>query len=428
MTNFSYREESNTPYFIILAALFLMWGLITVMSGFLIPELMDVFELNYYEKLGITMSFFGTYLFVSFPAGQLIDRVGFKNGIISGASIAALGCLLFYIAAERVSYSLSVVSLFTLASGITILQVGANSYAVLVGRRGKGAQRLTFLQSFNALGAVFATIFASSIINVDTANLDPESIRIAYTKMVEVPFLTSGGLLLLIAMVILFIKLPGVTTEGVEPLITEKMPPRKLVWEFPHVAMGCTAIFAYVGAEVTIFQFLLSRKSLAIDMEQIIAASKIETMITIFWIGLMAGRFAGAALLSKISPRKMMTGSSIASVFLILAFIIVIPDEAKGNWMPALWIITVAGLFSSVLFPCIFTMAMDGLGKFSEEASSILIMSIGGGAIIPFLVNHFITSNPYSVKGAFVLILISYLFIVYFGVKGSRYSKRTNFY
>lgn len=419
-------DTNQTSSFIVLSLLFLMWGLITVMTGFLVPEMMNAFELSYYQRIIIALSFFGAYLFISYPAGMLIDKIGFKNGIVTGIVTAAGGCLLFYVASDRISYPLSALSLFMLASGITILQVGANAYVVLVGRRGRGAQRLTFVQAFNALGTVAATLLAGKIITVDPSTLDPESIRTAYAKMVQLPFIGLGMALLVIAVLIYFSKLPKVVTQDVEPLIKEKMPPRKIVWQFPHVVMGCLAIFCYVGAEVSIFQFLLSHKTMAMDNAALV--SQIEMMIIVYWGGLMLGRFVGAGLLSLVSPRKLMIVCSLAASTLVLCFVVLVPRELPGDWITPLWIISAIGIFNSVLFPCIYTMGMDGLGKFSEEAASVLIMSIVGGAIIPVVVFDMFTEDPMSVAKAFFVVLAAYLYIVFFGIRGSRYEKRTNLY
>jgi FHS family L-fucose permease-like MFS transporter len=427
MTGFETNHQKNhTPTFVILSTLFLMWGLITVISGFLVAHLTLAFQLDYSQAMVISMAFFTTYFFISFPAGKLIDKVGFKNGIITGIIVTAIGCLLFYLAADRISYGLSVLSLFVLASGITVLQVGANPYVVLVGMRGRGAQRLTFVQGFNSLGTFLAAIFAGKVVSGVDQNLDPEGYKIASAQLIQSPYLIMGLILLGLALIVAFSDMPKIQTRGTEPLIKEKIPPRRIVFEFPHVALGCIAIFAYVGAEVTIFQFLLSRmNSSTISQAQ---ASEIDSMITVFWGGLMVGRFLGAAILAKISPRKLMLGSSLIAALLVAIFILSIPKDLNADWTGSLWILTLTGLFNSVLFPCIFTMGMDGLGKFSEEGSSVLIMSIVGGAVIPFAFFNTMGQTSASIMGAFVIILVCYLFIAFFGIRGSRYEKRTNFY
>lgn len=419
MTNAKNSQPNYTTTFIVLPVMFLIWGLITVLNGFLVQHLMNAFVLNYKDSVIMAMAFFGSYLLVSLPAGKLIDSSGFKNGIMIGLILASLGCLLFYLAAIRISYALSLLSFFLLGSGITILQVGANPYVVLLGRRGKGAQRLTFVQAFNAMGTVLATVYAESILKVDES-LDPASIKAAFAREVQVPYLLMAVVLMLVALVIGYIKLPKVITRRVDPLVKEGIFPRRHVLEFHHVALGCLAIFVYVGAEVTIFRFLLSKMAMAMDEH---VSKEIDQMIKLYWGGLMAGRFIGAAVLSRISPRKLITICSLAAALLVVIFIFIAPSGPPQVWTTALWVLTATGLFNSILFPCIFTMGIDGLGKFSEEASSMLIMSIAGGAVIPVFVFELISV---SIPAAFAIIVAAYLFIAFFGIRGSRYEKGTS--
>jgi MFS transporter, FHS family, L-fucose permease len=419
MASFESSKDSNySSSLIVLSTLFFMWGLLTVLSGFLVPELIKAFPLTYPKALLIFFIFFGSYFIISFPAGILIDKVGFRKGIISGVIIAAMGCFLFYLAADKRSYELTVLSLFVLASGITILQVGANPYVFLIGMRGRGASRLTLVQGFNSLGTVIASYFGVNIVSSETGELDPESIKAASAELVKGPYLMLGGVLLLLAIFLAFSKLPKIDTKNAEPLIKDSIPPRKSIFQFPHLVLGAIAIFAYVGAEVSIFRFLLTKET---------SNGMVKTMLEFYWGGAMIGRFVGAYLLTKISPRKAMGFSSLIASLLVLGFIMMVPDAA-GDWNGALWLIVAVGLFNSVLFPCIFTMGIDGLGKYSEEGSSLLNMSIVGGAVIPFIVANLVTEEPSSVKLAFLVPLACYLFIVFFGLKGSRYEKRTNFY
>jgi FHS family L-fucose permease-like MFS transporter len=421
MNSFNNSKDNNhSTSLIVLSTLFFMWGLLTVLSGFLVPELIKAFELTYYKAILIFFIFFGTYFIISFPAGILIDRVGFRKGIITGVLIAATGCLLFYVAADKRSFELTVLALFVLASGITILQVGANPYVVLIGMRGKGASRLTLVQGFNSLGTLFASYFGVNLVSGETGALDPDSLKAASAELVKGPYLILGGILLLLAIFLAFSKLPKVDIKNSEPLIKDAMTPRTSIFQFPHVVLGAIAIFAYVGAEVAIFRFLLTKES---------SNETVKAMLEFYWGGAMVGRFIGAYLLTKISPRKAMAFCSLIASLLVLGFILMVPSSGTGDWNAALWTIVAVGLFNSILFPCIFTMGIDGLGRFSEEGSSLLIMSIVGGAVIPFIVANLIEAdNTSSVKIAFLVPIACYLFIVFFGLKGSRYEKRSNFY
>ena len=194
MTTFDSSKDNNySTSLIVLSTLFFMWGLLTVLSGFLVPELIKAFPHSYPKALLIAFIFFGSYFIISFPAGILIDKVGFRKGIISGVIIAAAGCFLFCLAANERSFELTVLSLFVLASGITILQVGANPYVYLIGMRGRGASRLTLVQGFNSLGTVIASYFGMNIATVDTGSMDVESIKALSADAVRAPYLILEG-------------------------------------------------------------------------------------------------------------------------------------------------------------------------------------------------------------------------------------------
>ena len=405
----------------VLSVLFFMWGLITVLNSILMPDLQLVFELSYHEALLLNIAFFGTYFLVSTPAGKLINNVGFRKGIVTGIAIAALGCFVFYFAAENRSYPLFLFALFVLGSGITILQTGANPYVALIGKKERSAARLTLVQAFNSLGALAAAFIGAAMLKMGQGKtsveaLDPEAFKAAKAHYVQMPYLFLGAILILLAIFIsfAFTRLPKITTASIEPLIKDSVPSRKFILQFPHTVLGAISIFLYVGAEVSIGNFLVTKS--AID-------PFIENLIPIYWGGAMLGRFIGAALLTKISPRKLIGFSSLTASALLLAFIVVSPELASNKGIGLLLAI---GLFNSILFPCIFTLAIDGLGKFSEEGASLQVMAIVGGAVIPLVVGNFISNA--SVGAAFSIIMVCYLFVAFFGFRGSVYEKRTNFY
>jgi len=405
----------------VLSVLFFMWGLITVLNSILMPDLQLVFELNYNEAMLLNIAFFGTYFIVSVPAGKLINSVGFRKGIVTGITIAAAGCFMFYFAAEHRSYVLFLLALFILGSGITILQIGANPYVALIGKKEQSARRLTLAQAFNSLGALAAALIGGAMLKMGQGKtsveaLDPEAFKAAKAHFVELPYLFLGAILILLAIFIsfAFTRLPQIATASIDPLIKESFPPRKFILQFPHTVLGAIAIFAYVGAEVSIGNFLVTKSAIE---------PFIENLIPIYWGGAMVGRFVGAALLTKISPRKLIGFSALSATTLLLVFIFVSPDLASSKGIGLLLAI---GLFNSILFPCIFTLAIDGLGRFSEEGASIQVMAIVGGAVIPFFVGNLISSS--SVANAFVIVVACYLFIAFFGFRGSVYEKRTNFY
>ncbi|MFN6945443.1 MAG: sugar MFS transporter [Cytophagaceae bacterium] len=428
MTSIDGTRENQNSSLIVLSTLFFMWGLITVTNFMLIDELMNVFMLSITEANIINLAFFGTYFVVSIPAGKLINGIGYKNGIIAGIVIAGIGCMLFYPAADARSYSMVLLAMFVLATGITILQVGANPYVVLIGRKHTGASRLTLVQAFNSLGTMLAPLLAAGlfmkIANYSPAELErmsPEGIRDAAATYVQLPYLTLGAIMFLLALLVGFSKLPKIITHEMEPLVKEPASgPRKYVLQFPHLVLGALAIFAYVGAEVTLGRYLVLQHIQATIQGSITGnqglAPMIERLIVFYWGGAMIGRFFGAYILTVLSPRKLIGLCSLIAAVLVAAYAFSGPSTDTS-----LWPIVAVGLFNSILFPCIFSMGIDGLGKFSEEGSSILIMSIVGGAITPFI---FFELMDVSVIAAFGLIILSYLYITFYGFKGSVYKKK----
>lgn len=391
----------------VLSTLFFMWGLITVLNIMLINDFRNVFQLTYMEAIAMNILFFAAYFIMAVPAGKIIDSIGYRKGMMAGLGIAALGCFIAYPAAGMRSYPMFMSAIFIQACGVTMLQVAANPYVILIGPRGRGASKLTLVQAFNSLGAFMAPLFAQGLfmqlagLKKDSfSSMSPEEIKTALVQYVQLPFLLMGILLAGLIVFVYFSKLPKLTTDS-EPLVKDSEGAKKKVWQFPHLSMGAIAIFLYVGAEVTIGTHL---------------AQAYEKLALYYWGAAMVGRFIGAAALTKISPRKSIGACSVFSSALVIFFMMV--DSSVS-----VYAIVTVGLFNSMLFPCIFTMAIDGLGKYSEEGSAVLVMSIVGGAVMPFIV-----TSIASGKTGFIILVLAYLFIAFFGLKGSRYEKRTNFY
>jgi FHS family L-fucose permease-like MFS transporter len=398
----------------LLSTLFFIWGLITVLNFMLMEKFMIIFSLNQNESYLLNIAFFGAYLLVSYPCGQIIDKIGYKSGMIAGVLIGALGCLLFCPAAAFRSFNLLLIALFVLGSGITLLQVSANPYVALLGPKGLGASKLTLVQAFNSLGTYLAPLFAAGLFmriagqtDASFKAMNDQELITALIAYVQMPYLLLGIVFILLALLIGFSEIPILDTSGFEPLIEEKTPPRKTSWLVPHVMMGAIAVFLYVGAEVAIGQYLVKRAE---------TNHTLDSFVKFYWGAAMIGRFVGTILLRYISPRKsiaIFSGSAILFLLIYLLF----NDGTTG-----LWALALIGFSNSVLFPCIFTMGLDGMGKYAEESSAVLNMAIVGGAVLPVLF--------FSIPGniGFILPLISYAFIIYYGLKGSKYVKRTNFY
>jgi FHS family L-fucose permease-like MFS transporter len=393
----------------VMAVLFFMWGLLTNLNLFLYHHFKVIFGLNYSVSTFINLTFFCTYLVVSLQAGRMIKWVGYKKGILIGWLLACAGCFLFMLSVIDKSYILFLVALFCMAAGITILQVGANLYVVLLGGVEKAASRLVFVQAFNSLGAVIGPIISieilSRFINVPYEYL--EKINVIDKIMIESAYinylyLIFGILMVLFAIFLMLIYLPEMDTHTLEPLNKVTSKRRRHVMHFSQLRLGAFAIFAYVGAEVALANYL---EDFAPDL------------VSIYWELAMVGRFAGAFLLLFVPTNKALgVAGAISSLLIIVA--ILMPKEYM-SWNCHL--IMTVGLFNAIMFPSIFTLGVNGLGKFSLDGSAVLIMFIVGGAVIPFNVRNFAFANY---DFALLIVVVCYVYISVYGFKLSNYIKR----
>jgi FHS family L-fucose permease-like MFS transporter len=385
------------------AVLFFMWGLLTVLNFELIGHLKVIFHLNYALSTLINITFFSSYLVISLFAGSLIKSIGYKKTIISGWLLACVGCFIFYYAVYVGNYEYFLGALFVLAAGITILQVSANLYLVLLGSNKAAASRLSFAQAFNSLGTVVAPFFAASVLGYHThipaevrKSIDVKDLLQMDAVHVHYPYLYLGILMLLFAVVLFFANIPNIDTSNIEPLNKISSLRKRHVLHFPQLRLGAFAIFAYVGAEVALANYI---EDYAKDLTKY------------YWGLAMIGRFIGAALLLKFSLRKAVIVSVSMSVLLILLSIVFTGEIS-------IWFIVFVGLFNSILFPSLFTLGVNGLGKFSIDGSAILIMFIVGGAVIPFNVINY---SYVSYRIAFIIPILCYIYIGLYAYRFSRF-------
>jgi len=387
-----------------LTTLFFIWGFITCLNDILIPHLKGVFDLTYTEAMMVQFCFFGAYFLVSLPSGFIVKKLGFQKGIVLGLIVAAIGCALFYPAASMHSYPVFLFALFVLASGITLLQVSANPYVSLLGKPETASSRLTMTQAFNALGTTVAPFFGAYLIldhaaGAMSANQSADS--------VQLPYLLLTSMLLVLAAIFSWLKLPKMQLNKEDEIIDERI--FGSAWQYRHLVLGAVGIFVYVGAEVSIGSFLVSffnDQSIA-GLEEAQAAK----YIAYYWGGAMVGRFIGAAVMQKMPAGKVLCFNACASMLLILVAI-----STSGPL--AMWSILLVGLFNSIMFPTIFTLAINSLGQHTSQGSGILCLAIVGGAIVPMV--QALLADSIGVQNSFVLPVICYLFIAYYGIKGSK--------
>ncbi len=394
-----------------LTSLFFMWGFITCLNDILIPHLKAVFSLSYTEAMLIQFCFFGAYFLVSLPAGKLVKKLGYQRGIVTGLVIASFGCALFYPAADLAVYGLFLGALFVLASGITILQVAANPYVNALGSEETASSRLNLTQAFNALGTTVAPYFgAILILSVATGAVGELSHAQAEAEVVKMPYLFLAATLAVLAVIFAKLKLPVIEAH-VEPDSTGEVTykGKSSALQSTHLVLGAIGIFVYVGAEVSIGSFLVN----FLGEEHIVGLKEADAAkyITYYWGGAMVGRFIGSAVMQKISAGKVLAFNGLMAAALVLV-------AMYTSGQVAMYAILAVGLFNSIMFPTIFSLALRDLGPHTSQGSGVLCLAIVGGAIIPLLQG--VMADSMGIQPAFILPVVCYAFIIFYGAKGSR--------
>ena len=387
-----------------LTTLFFMWGFITCLNDILIPYLKGAFNLSFTQAMLIQFCFFSAYFIVSLPAGMVVSRIGYQKGIVLGLGIACVGCLLFFPAASSQVYAVFLLALFVLASGITILQVSANPYVTALGSPKTASSRLTMTQAFNAFGTTVAPFFGSYLMYGATGEHGAGS---PSASDVQVPYLILAGTLLLLALIFMYLKLPKLNHTSSNTGVFKGG-----AWHHKHLVLGAVGIFMYVGAEVAIGSMLVNY--LASPAVGGLTEAKAAQLLAYYWGGAMVGRFIGAVVMQKVSGGYVLAFNACIAIALILVSL-----SSTGDL--ALWSILGVGLFNSIMFPTIFSLALHQLGKDTPQGSGILCLAIVGGAIIPLLQG--MLADSIGVTLSFLLPASCYLYIAYYGLVGSRVSK-----
>lgn len=394
-----------------LTTLFFMWGFLTCLNDILIPYLKGMFSLNYTQAMLVQFCFFGAYFVMSIPAGKLVSKIGYQFGIVVGLVVASIGCALFYPAAEAHVYELFLLALFVLASGITILQVSANPYVSVLGPAKTASSRLTMTQAFNSLGTTVAPLFGSWLILSEISQ--------ATAEQVKFPYLMLSASLLTLAIIFAFLKLPklgkAIDSEAENQGDTEFVDLGS-VWKYRHLILGAIGIFVYVGAEVAIGSFLVG--FLTLDHIAGLPEQQAAHYISYYFAGAMIGRFAGAAIMQKLNAAKVLACHGILAGVLVLI-------AMTGQGSLAMWAILLVGLCNSIMFPTIFSLALQGLGKYTSQGSGILCLAIVGGAIIPLLQG--MLADNIGVQLALILPIGCYLYITYFALFGAKKQRQLVF-
>jgi FHS family L-fucose permease-like MFS transporter len=438
--------------------LYFMWGFITCLNDILIPHFRAIFVLSYTESMLIQFAFFGAYFFgsiiyfiISSISGDPINRIGYKNGIILGLAISALGTFLFYPAASLQSFGFFLAALFILALGFTVLQIAANPYVILLGKPETGSHRLSLAGAINSFATTIAPIIGGALILTSVAAATGSDIN-----SVKMPYLVLSGIFVLLMIVFKIVKLPTFTSEQTIEKGTGAL-------QYPQLTLGILAIFFYVGAEVTVGSFMTGFVGLP-EIKGIPPAAA-TIYVSLYWGSLMIGRFAGAVSVFNLSPgvRKVLTAvMPVATFFFILTIfklragdqpfnmsdfyiylpfivisiiaffigqekpvrtlllfslicivLLVISLFAKGD--VAMWSVISLGLYNSIMWPAIFALAIAGLGKYTSQGSSLLIMAILGGALVPLIQGGI--ADHFGVHISFIVPIFCYIYLAFYAWK-----------
>jgi FHS family L-fucose permease-like MFS transporter len=423
--------------FILVTSLFFLWGIVNSLNGVLISHFQPALNLNRLQAALVDSAFYLGYFVMAIPAGLFMNRYGFRKGIIFGLLLYALGAMLFYPAAEVRVYSFFLFNLFTIAGGLAFLETAANPYVSILGDPAKAEQRLNFSQSFNGLSIILGPMLGSLLIFTDRqytqaelAALPPaqaEQIRIEEALTVQTPYLGLAMVVLLVALLFWLVKMP----EPTQPSTSGKRG-WEGIFKNRHLVLGVVAQFCYVGAQTCLWGFFIDLKmALSPDKHFFLVeamkpffewlAGSAEDLTPKRWAGFhlsfsfilfMLGRFIGTWLMSFFKPNRLLTVFAIASFALFLFGIL-------ADGLSAVVAIMFSSFFMSIMFPTIFALGTKNLGEQVKIGSSLIIMAIVGGAVMPPVLG-LIADATKNYQAAFVLPALCFIMIGYYGWRGYR--------
>ena len=403
---------SYAPALTLLASLFFMWGFITVINNTLLPHLRSVFDLNYTQTTLIESVWFIAYFVASIPSAKLIERIGYQKSLVIGLLVMAAGALGMVLAASLPSYGVTLLMLFVIASGITLLQVAANPYVTVIGPPETGSSRLNLVQAFNSLGTTLAPIFAGYLIlgrsvggTTQDRVLTPAE-RLADAQSVILPYVLVAGVLVVLAVVIARFPLPAMGSATSRVAKEERK--KHSLWNHRNLVFGVPAIFIYLIAEIGVANLFINFVSQR-DIANITQAEA-SRYLALRWGGMMVGRFAGSLIMQKIAAERVL------AFFSIGAFVVMLGATFLSG-PAAMWSMILVGLFHSIMFPTIFSLGIKGLGPLTEEGSGLLIMAIAGGALV--VVQGWL-ADKYGLQWSFLLTAACELYILFYAVWGSK--------
>jgi len=414
----SLTGKKNLLPFILVVSLFFLWGMAHNLDSILIPHLKKACNLNNRQSTLIDTSVFFAYFLMAIPAGIILKRWGYKFTMICGLLAFAFGAFLFVPAANNLSYITFLIALFIIGCGLTLLETSANPYAAVLGDPAKATSRLNLAASFNGLAAVVAPVIGGLFILSGKSHTEAELSsmtvvsRNAYfyeeAASVKIPYIILGIVLLVIAILFYFVHLPEIKTKSIDG---EAKGSFFGALRHKHLRWAVVAQFFYVGTQVCVTSFFIRMAQQGGGFDEKTAASYLALYGLLFTVG----RFAGTALLQFISSPRLLSIYALICVLLCLVAIF-----AQGSFV--VYALGAIGFFMSIMFPTIFALGIEGIGEDTKPGSSWLIMSIAGGAILPFAMGSLIDAFGDNIQIGYYIPLVCFLIILYFGLKGYQIS------
>jgi FHS family L-fucose permease-like MFS transporter len=397
----------------------MVWGFMTAMNDILVPHFKLIFDLDYAHVMFIQFTFFAGYVVMAVPSGKIVNWIGYQRSMALGLATMGFGAFLFLPAAQITSWPLFLIALFVVASGMTLLQVSSNPYVVMLGPKETASSRLNLSQAFNSVGTAIAPWLGGALILSHTPisvkemqhlpAVEQTARRMAEILTVRIPYLVFALVLFSLAFAAAKIRLPVVQAiESGEREVVIGGRVVKSVWRVRHLLLGVLGIFFYAGAEVSIGSFLISFVSQS-DIAGL-APRLGAKLVSLYWAEMMVGRFAGSLLVRYIAPGRLLGIFGLAASTLVW-----ITVGTSGH--VAMWALCSVGLFNSIMFPNIFSLAIDGLGSLTSQGSALLLMATLGPAVIPVLLGAL--ADRIGLHHAFVVPALCYLYVVFYGFRGS---------
>lgn len=406
---------------IIIGALFFIFGFVTWLNSVLIPYLKIACELNNFQSYFVVTAFYISYLVMALPSAWILKVTGFKKGMSLGLLVMAVGALIFIPAAYTRTYQLFLLGLFVQGTGLAILQTAANPYITILGPIESAAKRISIMGICNKIAGALAPIVLGAIAlkNVDALVEELKTMNLAekasaldlLSERVIMPYLIMMGVLILLAIFIYFSSLPEIDTDKEDETLAKTNINKKSIFQFPHLLLGALAMFLYVGVEVMAGDTVISYGA-----SQGIPFTTAKFFTTYTLIAMIVGYIIGIYAIPRfITQEKALKVSAILGIVLGLGAIFT-------NGFISVLLISLLGLANALVFPAIWPLAIDGLGRFTKVGASFLIMALAGGAIIPLLYGALADSwNPQS---AYLILIPCYLFILYYASYGYKIRKK----